>query len=139
MNGPADCRERDDVNSRAVLWTALGLALGVAATLLVILWLEQSLGLTPKGRPRASTITVPSARAPAPELQRTVEEDLKILRAEEDATLNGYGWIDRPSGTIRIPLDRAKELLLQRGLPSTGTAMPLPGPPPVPTAKGGVP
>jgi hypothetical protein len=139
MIEPAVSRERDDVNPRAVLWTALGLALCVAVTLLTILWLENALGLTAKGRPRASTITIPSARAPAPELQRSVDEDLKILRAEEDATLNGYGWIDRQSGRIRIPIQRAKEILLQRGLPVTGTAMPPPGPAPAPPTKGGVP
>jgi hypothetical protein len=138
MNGPAATRERDDVNPRAILWTALGLAVGVAVTLLTAMWLEHALGLTPKGRPRASTITIPSARAPAPELQRSVEDDLKALRAEEDAKMNGYGWIDRKTGTIRIPIERAKQLLLQRGLPATGTAMPLPGPAPAP-AKGGVP
>jgi hypothetical protein len=139
MNGRATSGTRDDVNTRAVWWTALGLALGVAATLFTVVWLGRTLGLTMRGKSRASTITVPSARAPAPELQRSVEDDLKALRVEEDAVLNGYGWIDRESGIIHIPIDRAKELLLQRGLPDTGTAMPPPGPAPVPALKGGVP
>jgi hypothetical protein len=32
--------------------------------------------------------------------------------------LNEYGWVDRNAGTVHIPIDQAKELLLQRGLPS---------------------
>ena len=31
--------------------------------------------------------------------------------------LNTYGWIDRQNGVVRLPIDRAMELLLQRGLP----------------------
>src|SRR5262249_52671146 len=43
--------------------------------------------------------------------------DLKTLRADETAYLHGYGWIDQRAGVARIPIDRAKELLLQKGLP----------------------
>ena len=45
---------------------------------------------------------------------------LAELRAAEDADLNSYGWIDRNSGTIRIPIERAMQLLLERGLPDVG-------------------
>jgi hypothetical protein len=45
---------------------------------------------------------------------------LKDFRAHEEATLNSFGWVDQNAGTIRIPIDRAKELLLQRGLPTRG-------------------
>jgi hypothetical protein len=31
--------------------------------------------------------------------------------------LNTYGWIDRQNGIVRLPIDRAMQLLLQRGLP----------------------
>ena len=40
------------------------------------------------------------------------------LRAEEDAVLTTYGWVDRRAGTVRIPIDRAMELLVERGLPA---------------------
>jgi hypothetical protein len=42
---------------------------------------------------------------------------LRDFRAKEDAILNSYGWSDRNAGTVRIPIQRAKELLLERGLP----------------------
>src|SRR5437762_1164629 len=46
------------------------------------------------------------------------DADLKQLRATEDAVLTTYGWIDRKNGIVRIPIDRAMDLLLQRGLPT---------------------
>jgi hypothetical protein len=42
---------------------------------------------------------------------------LKDFRAREDAILSSYGWADPNAGTVRIPIQRAKELLLERGLP----------------------
>lgn len=45
---------------------------------------------------------------------------LKDFRAREEATLTTYGWADQNAGTVRIPIQRAKELLLERGLPTRG-------------------
>jgi hypothetical protein len=40
-----------------------------------------------------------------------VSEDLKDLRAREDEQLHSYRYIDRAAGTVRIPIERAMELL----------------------------
>ena len=32
--------------------------------------------------------------------------------------LDGYRWVDRNNGIVRIPVDDAMKLTLQRGLPS---------------------
>jgi len=57
---------------------------------------------------------------PQPQLQKTPIPDLKAIRAEEDRLLNGYSWVDQPKGVVRIPVDRAIEVLAQRGLPTRG-------------------
>ena len=44
-------------------------------------------------------------------------QELKDLRAAEDALLNSYGWVDRNAGITRIPIERAMDKLLQQGLP----------------------
>src|SRR6185437_5134240 len=54
---------------------------------------------------------------PGPRLQIKAPLDLARLRAAEDLNLHSYGWIDRNSRTVRIPIDRAVKLLLERGLP----------------------
>jgi hypothetical protein len=58
----------------------------------------------------------------APHLQLMPPEELKEFRAKEEAELNSYGWINHTAGVVRIPVNRAMDLLLQRGLPArTGT------------------
>jgi hypothetical protein len=32
--------------------------------------------------------------------------------------LSSYGWVDREAGIVRIPIDRAMDLLAERGLPA---------------------
>ncbi len=38
--------------------------------------------------------------------------ELRELRAEEQAKLSRYGWVNRKDGVVRIPLDRARALTL---------------------------
>ena len=71
-----------------------------------------------KADPVVSPIAIPGGQLPAePRLQTTPWTDLKKLHAEEAAHLNGYGWVDKQAGVARIPINRAKALLLQKGLP----------------------
>jgi len=42
---------------------------------------------------------------------------LHNLRASEQDTLESYGWVDRKAGVVRVPIERAFELVLERGLP----------------------
>jgi hypothetical protein len=44
-------------------------------------------------------------------------QDLADLHEREDLLLSYYSWIDRSKGTVRIPIERAMELIAQRGLP----------------------
>jgi hypothetical protein len=56
---------------------------------------------------------------PLPRLQpnpidgNTPQEDIDELRAREDEALNSYGWVDREAGTVRIPIDKAIDLVLE--------------------------
>jgi len=40
------------------------------------------------------------------------------MRAAQERELTTYGWVDKEKQTVRIPIDRAMELLAQRGLPA---------------------
>jgi len=44
-------------------------------------------------------------------------QDVADLHAREDLLLNNYSWVDQTQGKVRIPIQRAMELLAQRGLP----------------------
>ena len=41
--------------------------------------------------------------------------NLQKFRDEEEHVLATYGWADQTNSVVRLPIDRAKELLLQRG------------------------
>ena len=45
------------------------------------------------------------------------DQDIADLHAREDLLLDNYTWIDQSKGTVRIPIERAMELIAQRGLP----------------------
>lgn len=56
--------------------------------------------------------------APQPGVLVVESTVLQQFRDTEDAELTTYGWIDQNAETVRIPIDRAKALLLERGLPT---------------------
>jgi len=60
---------------------------------------------------------------PEPRLQTHPREDLRDLRAREDEILGSYGWVDRNAGVVRIPIDAAMKLTLERGLPARTEAV----------------
>jgi len=41
--------------------------------------------------------------------------DMEQMRAAEEQALHNPGWIDRQKGTVRLPIDVAKQLIVQRG------------------------
>ena len=55
---------------------------------------------------------------PEPRLQTDPRQDMTDLRATEDELLGSYGWVDRNAGVVRIPIDAAMRLTLERGLPA---------------------
>jgi hypothetical protein len=57
-------------------------------------------------------------RFPTPRLQvDNGSQDLVDLNRREDLLLDHYSWVNEPQGKVRIPIDRAMELIAQRGLP----------------------
>jgi hypothetical protein len=54
---------------------------------------------------------------PEPHLQTNPGGDLKELRQEEDRLLGSYGWIDREQRVLRVPIERAMDQMLRRGVP----------------------
>jgi hypothetical protein len=57
------------------------------------------------------------ARQPAePRLQQFPRTELYEFRLKEEAELHSYGWVDKNAGTVRIPIEDAMRLMLDRGL-----------------------
>jgi FAD/FMN-containing dehydrogenase len=54
---------------------------------------------------------------PDPKLEENERGQLYGYRLRQEETLYTYGWADEKAGTVRIPIESAMELLVQRGLP----------------------
>jgi len=54
--------------------------------------------------------------------QSTPVTDLAEMRAREQQALHTYGWVDQQKGVVHIPIEEAKKLLVQRGVPAAGAA-----------------
>ena len=59
---------------------------------------------------------------PKPRLQVNQRLDLKQIREQEQQVLHSYGWVRKESGTVRIPISRAIDMIAERGLPATKPA-----------------
>lgn len=55
--------------------------------------------------------------APVPPLLVREPLNLEKFRSHEEQMLTTYGWVDQNARVVRLPIERAKDLLLQRGLP----------------------
>jgi hypothetical protein len=51
---------------------------------------------------------------PEPRLEIDPQASLAALQAAENERLTTYGWVDKPGGVVRIPIDRAMALMVER-------------------------
>ena len=51
-----------------------------------------------------------------PRLETDERNELAEPRMEEEEYLNSYGWVDQPAGVVHIPIERAIQLVAERGL-----------------------
>jgi len=109
----ADTSEREDIDLPRVV--------AVAVILVVIIYLS------------VAGLEAWFYRAQEGELQRKVysqtPETLAKLKAQQEALLHSYRWIDQNKGTVAIPIERAMELVVKelgsaRGENSLGGASP---------------
>lgn len=59
---------------------------------------------------------------PEPRLEDNERTELAPFRYQEEQILNSYGWVDQNAGVARIPIQRAMDLIVQRGLPTAPQA-----------------
>ena len=120
-SNPQVHHEESDVDIRAILGFGAGL---IVIAVLINLVTYVLFRYFDSREARRVTPQYPLALAqekrvpPEPRLQTDPRQDLADLNAKEDETLNSYGWVDRNAGIVRIPIDEAIRLTLQRGLPA---------------------
>jgi hypothetical protein len=110
--------EKQDADSRAIIRAGIGLALATLITSALVLvffrWLSARERREDAPPPPLARME-PGRQPPAPRLQTLPAQDLATVRAEEDRTLNSYGWVDEQAGIVRIPIHEAMKILAERG------------------------
>jgi hypothetical protein len=113
--------ETSDVNFRGILGFGIGLVM-VAVIIHFLVWLMFLYFGTRESQRAAREFPLAAEQQnrlpPEPRLQANPKQDLADLRRNEDAILGSYGWVDQNAGVVRIPIDEAMKLTLERGLPS---------------------
>ena len=125
--------EPTDVSARGLFIFAGALLATVVLTLLGLVVLFEGYEYGDRWLHARGTRDEPGARslvhAPpdyqGPLLQVKPEEDLRWMDKHNAAALASYGWVDRPAGVVRIPVDRAIDVLAERGVPPVSPGLTL--------------
>jgi hypothetical protein len=110
--------EISDLNPKSIAFFAGALA-AIIALAFVTVYVMSYLFLKTAIRSQTTPSPLSYTSEPAPESSLEVKpgRDLKTMRAEEDKILKSYAWIDKEKNIVRIPIDRAIDILVERGLP----------------------
>ncbi len=124
MNEPRVTHEKRDVDVTSIFLIAAllvmaGIVTAVATAGLFNVYFRHFVA-SEKAPPKISEERVDF---PQPRLEVTAPQELAKFREHEEHDLNTYGWIDHRNGVVRLPIDRAIELLSERGLPEAGAGV----------------
>jgi hypothetical protein len=126
--------ERQDLQVSGILYFLLGLVVVTAICLFGLRGLYAYLehrekALQPPVNPLVTNVPkdtlhippgYPQTVFPSPKLEEDERGQLNDIRMNEEKALSSYGWVDEKAGTVRIPIERAMNLIVQRGLPVKG-------------------
>jgi hypothetical protein len=107
--------EKSDADSRLLAGLAIGIAVFLVAAPFILL-------AAYPGATRSGALPPHLPQPPAPRLQTDPRSDLDRLRSYERGELERLGWADRDRELVHIPIDRAMQLLVERGLPGWPSA-----------------
>jgi hypothetical protein len=114
---PRHSHETSDANIRNLIIFGVGLSLLVVGGLLVsgivFHYFVGHQGLGPPASPFENVRMLP----PEPRLQVSAPKDLKQYKSAQEEILNSYGWVDQSAGVVRIPIERAMDILSRKAPP----------------------
>jgi len=120
--------EHQDLSPKGIIYFMIGLAVAVVIIYFIIFGMyhfldtlskENQAPISPMVAPEADTRTVTHAETrafPEPRLEENERTQLRQFIVNQDRTLSTYNWVDKDKGIVQIPIDRAMDLIVQRGL-----------------------
>jgi hypothetical protein len=115
--GPHPPYEQRDANTKGVLSFLVVLFVVINLVLLGTWRLFRHFAVADQPPAPPSSFSNTRQLPPEPLLQVEGRQDFQKMYASQQEKLAAYAWEDRSAGTVRIPIDRAMDLLLQKGLP----------------------
>jgi hypothetical protein len=109
--------ETRDIDARAVAWFGLGLVITFLLIFLMARWLLGIFGAQHSTGAAVTQISGQQMQPPQPQLQTNSAADMARFREWENGILTNYIWVDRPAGVVQIPIERAMDIIAERGLP----------------------
>lgn len=131
LHNPEVAHEHSDIDVRAIIWSGVLLMVVCAVTAgLMYVAFYAFENLAARNDPPVSPLTAPPTQMPPtttaspyfgaaanPKLLTNEPAALQKLRSVEAERLKGYGWVDQGAAVAHLPIEEAKKLLLERGLP----------------------
>jgi hypothetical protein len=121
--------EHEDLSPRAIIYFLLALIVSLGVLYVIVFGMYRVLDsynhanqatMSPMVAPEADTRTVTDSDTkafPEPRLEKSERTELRDFIENQDRTLATYNWVDKDKGIVQIPIDRAMDLIVQRGLP----------------------
>ena len=124
--------ESQEPNLRGLLVAGAVISIAIALAIGIGLWLVSLFGGFERPLARAEHHPMPE-----PHLQPHPLSDRRRYDEQQRAKLSDYQWVDRKAGIVRIPLDRALQIIARQGGPMTPHGAPsAPTPTSAPKARG---
>ena len=122
----ASGHEGSDASIPGIALTAAGLAVTVALVYFLVSGIFWYLADHPLSAPRPNPMAETNQQQfpPVPRLEVHPTIEVQEMRSDEDKILSTYGWTDKEKGVVRVPIDRAMELQLERGFPTKPVGKP---------------
>lgn len=117
--------ELSDLSVRGAVVSIVGLLILMAVTVALTTGFQAiNLRSLPSLTAPSGGVADPPREPVPPEIPRRANtgDERREFEAAERAQLESYGWVDQQAGVVRIPIDRAIELLAARGLPTRPAA-----------------
>jgi hypothetical protein len=106
---------RDDINFSAMRWVVIVFIIIAAVLHIGVWWLFSYLRAEDQRRDvRRTLVEAQPPIPPEPHLQVNPRSEFQeYLRTQRDA-LDSYGWVSRADGRVRIPIDRAMDMVIEK-------------------------
>jgi hypothetical protein len=116
---PTHDHERTDAHVKPLVIFLIAMALTIAASFVFTGVLFEFLVQRAQSFDRVpSPVKISDELPSGPTLQVVPGLDLREIRAAEEDRLNSYGWVDEGGRVVHIPIEKAIDAVVEKGMPA---------------------